>query len=82
VVRQQLHHGQPYLHPVEPERNRAGRPGRHPELLQAPAPLPGRREELAWLGKVRGLSSVFGDEVPALIKDLTETAAEDVRRNK
>ncbi len=51
-------------------------------MLQAPAPLPGRREELDWLGKVFGLSNVFGDEVPAIVKDLTETAAEDARRNK
>jgi nitroreductase len=51
-------------------------------MLQEPAPVPGRREELDWLGKVFGLSNVFGDEVPAIVKDLTDAAAEDASRNK
>jgi len=40
------------------------------KMLQAPAPLPYRREELAWLGKVFGLTDVFGDEVPEIVRDL------------
>lgn len=51
-------------------------------MLQEPAPVPGRREELDWLGKVFGLSNVFGDEVPAIVKDLTDAAAEDASHNK
>jgi len=40
------------------------------KMLQAPAPLPYRAEELAWLGKAFGLSDVFGDEVPEVLRDL------------
>lgn len=43
-------------------------------MLQDPAPLPHRREELRWLGQIYGLSEVFGDEVPAIVEDLTKAA--------
>lgn len=45
------------------------------KMLQAPAPLPQRRDELAWLSQAFGLSEVFGEEIPALIKESTEEAA-------
>ena len=49
------------------------------QMLQNPAPLPHRRAELQWLGKAFGLGDVFGDEIPALIK---ETAEEAERGNR
>jgi nitroreductase len=45
-------------------------------MLQAQAPLPDRAEELNWLGKAFGLGDVFGDEIPAIIKDLAQAAGE------
>lgn len=42
------------------------------KMLQRPAPLHGRREELRRLAKDFGLSDIFGDEIPAIIKDITE----------
>ncbi len=46
------------------------------KMLQAPAPLPDRAEELNWLGKAFGLGDVFGDEIPAIIQDLAQAAGE------
>jgi nitroreductase len=46
------------------------------KMLQAQAPLPGRREELNRLGKAFGLSDVFGDEVPAVVSDLAQASSE------
>jgi nitroreductase len=47
------------------------------KMLQPQAPLPYRRAELAWLGKMFGLSDVFGDEIPALVKESIEEAERD-----
>jgi nitroreductase len=44
------------------------------KMLQAPAPLPYRRDELRGLAEEYGLSETFGDEVPAIIKEMTEAA--------
>ena len=44
------------------------------KMLQAPAPLPGRRDELGRLAKDYGLSDIFGDEVAAIIEDMTRAA--------
>lgn len=44
------------------------------KMLQRPAPLPGRREELRELAKKFGLADIFGDEVPAIIQDMAEDA--------
>jgi hypothetical protein len=44
------------------------------KMPQAAAPLPGRRDELRSLAKDYGLSYIFGDEVAAIIKDMTEAA--------
>jgi len=46
------------------------------KMLQDPAPSPDRRAELQWLGKAYGLSDVFGDEIPAIIKDLAQAGEE------
>ena len=44
------------------------------KMLQTPAPLAHRRAELGWLGKAFGLSAVFGEEIPALVKESLEEA--------
>lgn len=45
-------------------------------MLQRPAPLPGRREELRRLAAEYGLEEIFGDEVPAIIRELSAEAEE------
>ncbi|MBI2964298.1 MAG: nitroreductase family protein [Deltaproteobacteria bacterium] len=47
------------------------------KMLQRPAPTPGRRDELRALAKDYGLGDIFGDEVPAIIADMTQAAEED-----
>jgi nitroreductase len=66
--------------------NRFGEPFRRDErvvhaleqakMLQRPAPLPGRRDELRKLAKDYGLPEIFGDEVPAIIEEMTQAAQE------
>lgn len=49
----------------------------HAGMLCETAPLPYRREELGYLQSIYGLSDVFGDEIPDLIKAAAAEAAED-----
>ena len=43
-------------------------------MIRPAAPLPYRREELRWLQGQYGLSDVFGDEVPAILREMMEAA--------
>ena len=45
-------------------------------MLQPPAPLPGRREELRRLAREYGLADIFGDEVPAILEEMMQAAQE------
>ncbi len=40
------------------------------KMLQPTAPLPYRREELRWLQEQYGLSEIFGDEVPEILREM------------
>jgi nitroreductase len=51
-------------------------------MFQEKGPLPSRDEELRWLGKAFGIGDIFGDEVPAIVKDLTEAVSEAPRGGK
>lgn len=44
------------------------------KMLQAEAPLPGRREELRRLAKEFGLAEIFGEEIPGILQDMAEDA--------
>ena len=46
------------------------------KMLCRQAPLAYRREELKWLQSVYGLSDVFGDEAPDILREMMEQAAE------
>ena len=46
-------------------------------MLCDPAPLDYRREELQLLQGMYGLTEVFGDEIPGIIKAAEEEAKED-----
>ncbi len=48
-------------------------------MLCETAPLPYRRDELRYLQEQYGLSEVFGDEIPELVKAVTAEAADDQR---
>lgn len=50
------------------------------KMLQDTAPLPHRRAELEWLGQAFGLSDVFGEEIPAIVKETIEEAERGNRR--
>ena len=49
---------------------------RHARMIRPEAPLAYRRAELRWLQEQYGLSEVFGDEVPGIVADMMEAAAE------
>jgi nitroreductase len=44
------------------------------KMIRPAAPLPYRREELRWLQAQYGLSEVFGDEAPEILRDMMEAA--------
>jgi nitroreductase len=44
------------------------------KMLQRPAPLPGRREELRRLAREYGLQEMFGDEVAAILREMATEA--------
>jgi len=46
------------------------------KMIQAPAPLPWRREELAYLARALDISPIFGDEVGEMIQHLTTDMAD------
>ncbi len=46
------------------------------KMLRPTAPLPHRRAELRWLQEQYGLSEIFGDEVPEILNEIMNAAAD------
>ena len=46
------------------------------KVLQPSAPLSYRREELRWLQEQYGLTDIFGDEVPEILREMMSAASE------